>query len=107
DGFSHVLTASYQFNHTETPNDEVCPVGSVTKCDDIVSFSLIDDSFSTIEYDGATYSFVLENFVTADGKPVSNFLTKENYANSALLVGSFTVERPDIPETPPAVPVPA
>lgn len=102
-GTSQNLTAQYLFSHNETTNTAgTCPAGSVTVCDDIVSFSPIYSSFDTINVDGVEYTFVLDNFVNSDGVSVSNFLTAEGQANTAQLVGRFTSEIPL-----PAVPVPA
>ena len=104
DGESHTLGASYQFTHDETPNTAgTCPVGSVSVCDDIVSFAPIANSFDTVEVDGIKYTFLLDNFVNSMGVPVDRFLTQENAANVAELVGRFTSEIPAVP----AVPVPA
>lgn len=99
---STYLYAAYQFTHEETPNVEgTCPAGSVTVCDDVITFSLIDESASTIIYDGKEYAFLLDQFVTSTNVPVDAFMTAEQQANSAWLVGSF---REVVPA---AVPVPA
>lgn len=104
DGTGYTLSASYLFEHEETPNTAgTCPAGSVTVCDDIVKFSAITDSFDTVMVDGVEYTFLLDNFVTAAGDPVSEFMTWEGYSNQALLVGRFTSEIP----TPAPVPLPA
>ena len=105
DGVGHTLEASYLFTHNETPNQWPCLSGSVSVCDDIVSFTPIVNSFDTVDVDGTEYTFLLDNFIDEDGNPVNSFWTQERRTNSASLVGRFTAELPT--ENPPPVPLPA
>lgn len=76
-------------------------LGQFTHNNNVVSFTSLSDA-QTIDYNGAQYSFFLDNFVTESGDRVEKFMTEEGKVNTALLVGSFR----DITTGPPvSVPV--
>lgn len=102
DGTAHDLTASFRFDHTETPN-----TGGNNCCNDLVEFVSSVNDFDTITIDGITYTFQLDGFVSQNGNPVTFFSTEEGKANTANLVGRFTqVVDPTDPSGPSPVPLP-
>ena len=84
-------TSVYDFNHNETPNNPgSCPPGSVSVCDDIVTFVLNDEETDVFTFNGEQYIFTISSFLV-DGSPVTDFLTQEGKENTAFLQGSVNV----------------
>ena len=81
----------YDFNHNETPNTPgTCPDGSVSICDDIVTFTLNPEETDVFTYEGEQYIFTISSFLV-DGSPATDFLTQEGKKNTAVLQGSVNV----------------
>lgn len=93
------LHFAYDFLHTETPNIKgSCPAGSSSVCDDIVKSTdnvLMSDVFNI---NGVDYTVSILGF-DVNGKPLSEFLTKEGKINVATLravITKATVGVPDV-----------
>ncbi|MEA5509248.1 PEP-CTERM sorting domain-containing protein [Crocosphaera sp. UHCC 0190] len=82
-------TFSFDFSHFETPNNGVpCAAGGVQPCPDLVSFLNNGASEQTINIGGDDYNLVITGFLS-NGTVVSDFLTLEGVANSAILQGKL------------------
>ena len=84
-------TSVYDFSHNETPNNAgSCPPGSVSICDDIVTFDLNEEESDVFTFNGEQYIFTISSFLVG-GSPVMDFLTQEGKENKAFLQGSVNV----------------
>jgi hypothetical protein len=97
-GLNQAITASFNFVHNETPNqgtNGVCANGGTpgtginsSGCADRVT--ILDNSASQVpfELDGVLYVLEITGFI-ADGQAFSEFWTRENADNSAILLARF------------------
>ncbi|MBN2965126.1 tandem-95 repeat protein [Sulfurospirillum sp. T05] len=82
-GQSHLITHTIQFEHEETPNNDVDPLEDA----DVVTIK--NATFQT-EINGQTYTFSILGFVDGSGNPVTTVHTLENQANSFELVAKIS-----------------
>ncbi len=84
------LNFIYNFQHDETPNIAgQCPPGSISVCDDIVTFTNNVPASSTFTIGGVQYTLELFGF-KKNGVLVNQFLTQENKTNVATLEAVIT-----------------
>ncbi len=99
------LTSVFGFNHDETTNKQPCQPGSVSVCDDIVTFTFNKGQSTGVDIAGLGTFFVDVSSFLIDGKEADSFFTREGKNNTAQLLGRVT-KRPG--EQPPSsVPEPA
>lgn len=105
DGLAEAITTSFSFDHWETPNySAVCAngdgqnvgVNNAFGCADQVSASLNNATSETFVIDGVNYALDITGFQYKD-EQVTNFWTRENETNTALLLGSFRVIPSEVP----------
>ncbi len=92
-------TATFQFEFTETPNnDSPCAIdGTESPCPDLVGFSNNGISESVVNVNGTDFDLQILGF-QVDGSLVENFITAENATNTAPLLAQFVQSQPTIPE---------
>lgn len=84
------LPFTFTFNHNETPNIAgKCPAGSLSVCDDIVSFTNNHSQSTVITINGQQYTIDITGFMV-NGNLVQQFLTQENKTNIAQLQAVIT-----------------
>lgn len=96
-------TFNFSFNIDETPNVgdvSKCPYYSVTACSDKISFST-PKNVNSFSIAGVDYTLQLVGFSeTANGTPVTNFISQEGSSNSAYLYAKITAVPPKrVPES--------
>ncbi|QIR40637.1 hypothetical protein HCG51_30730 [Tolypothrix sp. PCC 7910] len=96
-------TFNFSFNIDETPNVgdiSKCPYYSVTACSDKISFST-PKNVNSFSIAGVDYTLQLVGFSeSANGTPVTNFISQEGRSNSAYLYAKITaVPSKRVPES--------
>lgn len=116
-GLNRVVNTAFNFAHWETNNfgedNGLCANGRANYsrvnsngCADRVTLLNNASSNQTFELDGLTYILEITGFIRK-GKPFSEFWTKENKANSAILQARFNLVDPGPGPGPSPVPLPA
>ena len=97
-GLPATVSATFNFNHNETPNALPCPAGSSTVCDDYVTIvQPIVNQLITAGPDH--YYFNMVGFSKDGGLTYSNvFQSPENGSNSAEMYGRLRTQPDAIPE---------
>lgn len=104
DAMAFALNPVFSFTHLETANGaSPCAAGGSQPCPDLVTLVNSQDLSQVVDLGGGQLvTLTILGFDTGSG-PLSTFLTKEQFANSARLVAQFSA-----PEPPgPVVPLPA
>src|SRR5438128_993385 len=86
------LKFTFLFKHEETPNNLTpCPYPTPPGegCTDRVTFAAAPKP-TTFNVGGVDYTLSM-SFVDNNGKPVAEFITREDFVNTANLVGQFTL----------------
>ena len=116
-GANRLVNTAFNFAHLETNNfgedNGSCANGRANGrgvnsngCADRVTILNNASSDQSFEIDGLTYILEITGFIRK-GKPFSQFWTKENKANSAILQARFTLVDPGPGPGPSPVPLPA
>jgi hypothetical protein len=93
---SNIISLDYIFNHNETLNQAgSCPAGSVSVCDDIVTAAKNPTTTETFAIGDVLYTLTIKGFQVG-GETFTNFLTREQFNNTAQLIGELT--RVAVPE---------
>lgn len=100
DGTAFNLTSQFLFSHDETPNSASSCPGDAVACDDIVTVSSVLPGGDTVNVAGIDYIFNIAGFVDGDGNSVSMFKTTERMSNTAMLVGEFSTNIPNVSNVP-------
>jgi hypothetical protein len=87
---NEVLTSVFNFQHEETPNATPCLPGSVSVCDDRVSFVLNPSASDSFAIDGSQYYVSISGFLLSGGTVATSWLTQENKTNTAVMKGIVT-----------------
>lgn len=98
-GVPAFISGVFTFTHNETPNSGICPPGSVSVCDDVVTVT--NDSVNqSITVGDTVYFFNLVGFSTHGGASFANdFLSAEGGVNTAVLYAQVTSEAiSEVPE---------
>ena len=105
DGVADAITTVFSFDHWETHNEaSVCAngagqgegVNNSYGCADRVVATLNNASSETFEIAGVTYALDITGFQHED-ELMTEFWTRENATNQALLLGSFRVVPTEVP----------
>jgi hypothetical protein len=117
DGTQKQVASKFKFKHNETSNlvkGSTCANGdkfgvgvNVNGCADQVTFASVLDMLEEFQIGGSIYTMQIKGFLLG-GVTITDFWTKENASNSAILMAQFLKVRDVEPPAPPApVPLPA
>lgn len=85
----------FSFQHDETNNRRPCNPSGATVCPDVVSISSVSQG-QTFKIGDKDYTLAFAGF-QVNGNTVSQFVTEEGQANTAQLIGRFSVAQVPLP----------
>lgn len=103
DGTPQTVVSTFEFTHTETPNNDTpCDEGGSIPCPDLVEFDFVSGQSTSFDVGGESFVVDIAGFTLPDDTLVDQFLTLEEQNNTALLSGVIRSEggTADVPNAP-------